>query len=834
MIRKLILLGICALNAVVAYGQVDVLVQRGDDFRTGQNLNETTLTQSNVNAITFGKVFSFVVDGYVYAQPLYKSNLFIPGKGTFNVVFIATQHDSVYAFDADTATPLWQVSFINPKAGITTQPAVDTGTTDIIPEVGITSTPVISIDSTGGGTLYVVNKTKEAGSAVFRIHALDITTGADKVTPVVIQASVPKTGGGTLTFDPTWHQQRPGLVLVNGVVYVAFGSSGDRQVWQGWLVGYDAATLARGVVFCTEPDGSAGAGFWSSGEAPPVDASRNLYVSTGNGVFNANNKNFGDAYLKLSTASNLAVLDYFSPFNQAQLNSADLDIASAGPILLPDSAGTAAHPHLMVGTGKDGTIYVLDRDNMGQFNGSYTNPDSQIVQEIPSAIGILPINTKAIPLPYVENNYTSPGFWQNHLYWCGINDVCKMFNLSNGLLTTSPVSLSATTYAFGGAQPVITAISTTSTSAIMWAVERDTTNNITTLHAYDATNLAIELYNSKQAAGNRDQGGAPVKFVVPTVANGKVFVGAQYEINVYGILATSPRQLPAPAFNPAPGSYSVAQSVSIADSNTSAKIYYTLDGSTPTLSSSLYSVPIQITSTTTINAIAVLSGFLTSSVARATYTIGGQTAAISFVQGNYATPQTPQSTVTVKYAAAQGAGDLNVVVVGWNDSTATIKSVGDTSGNAYIPAVGPTVQSGVATQAIYYAKNIASAGANANTVTVTFNGSAVYPDIRILEYSGIDTVNPLDVTAAAVGNSATSSSGTVATTFANDLIIGASLVQTLNTGAGTGFTNRMITVPDGDIVEDSIVTATGSYAATAPLNPSGQWIMQLVTFKRHP
>ncbi|MGH8325068.1 MAG: hypothetical protein ACRETD_14955, partial [Steroidobacteraceae bacterium] len=231
--------------------------------------------------------------GYAYAQPLYKSNVSIPGKGTFNVVFVATEHGSLYAFDADTATPLWQASFIDLAAGVTPQPSVDTGTTDIIPEVSITSTPVIDPAS---NTLYVVAKTKENGSSLYRLHALDIATGVQKASPVVIQASVAKTGGGTLTFSANVQQQRPGLVFLNGVVYIGFGSSGDAFPWAGWLIGYNGSTLAQVAVLCTSASGS-GAGLWAAGEAPPIDASGNLYFSTGNGNFDGSS-DWGDSYLR--------------------------------------------------------------------------------------------------------------------------------------------------------------------------------------------------------------------------------------------------------------------------------------------------------------------------------------------------------------------------------------------------------------------------------------------------------------------------------------------------------------------------------------------------------
>jgi hypothetical protein len=321
--------------------------------------------------------------------------------------------------------------------------------------------------------------------------------------------------------------------------------------------------------------------------------------------------------------------------------------------------------------------------------------------------------------------------------------------------------------------------------------------------------------------------------VVPTVTGGKVFVGAAYELDVYGMLGSNPARLAAPVYAPTPGTYAAAQSVTISASSGST-IHYTLDGSLPTLSSPVYTGPIVVSATTAINAVAVQSGSLTSPVATATYTIGsGAPAPIAFVQGNYATPQTPQSTVSVPFTAAQGSGDLNIVVVGWNDSTATVGTVTDSSGNVYQRAVGPTVYSGTATQSIYYTAGIVGAAANANTVTVTFTTAAAYPDIRILEYSGIATTSPLDVTAAATGSGSTASSGAATTTNANDLIFGADLTVTTTTGAGSGFTSRIITVPDSDIAEDRIVTATGSYAATASTTP-GAWIMQMAAFRRHP
>jgi chitodextrinase len=352
-------------------------------------------------------------------------------------------------------------------------------------------------------------------------------------------------------------------------------------------------------------------------------------------------------------------------------------------------------------------------------------------------------------------------------------------------------------------------------------------NNASTLHAYDATNLANEVYNSNQASGSRDRGGPPIKFAVPTVANGKVFVGAQYELDVYGMLGSSGTRLAAPVFTPGAGSYSAPQAVTISAA-AGATIHYTLDGSPPTLASPTYVNPIPVTAAATVRAIAVKGGALTSPAASASYTIAPPPPQIAFVQGNYATPQTAQAGVSVRYTAMQSAGDLNVVIVGWGDTTATVQSVTDTSGNTYVRAVGPTLMTGTLSQSIYYAKNILAPGAN--TVSVSFSAPAVYPDIRILEYRGLDPANPLDVVAAAVGSNATPNSGAATTTAANELIVGADLTTGATVAAGSGFTSRMITVPDADIAEDQVVASTGSYAATASA-PGGPWLMQMATFK---
>jgi Chitobiase/beta-hexosaminidase C-terminal domain/Fibronectin type III domain len=805
----------------------ELLQQRGDLARTGWNSSEAILTPANVNVATFGKLFTLPVDGYVYAQPLYKANVVIQGT-PHNVLVVATEHASLNAFDADVGTSLWRTSFINPPS-VTTQPAGDTGTTDIVPEVGITGTPAIDPAT---GTIYVVSKTKESGTPVFRIHAIDVASGGEKLTPVKIQPAVSGNGtgssGGTITLNAAWQQQRSGLTLVNGVVYAAFGSSGDNFTWHGWLAGYRAADLSLASALNVSANGN-GVGIWMPSQAPAVDSAGNLYVLTGNGDFNGTS-NFGDSVLKVGTSAGLQVVDFFAPFNQAALSSADLDFGSAGIILLPDAAGTAAHPHLVVTTGKSGTIYLLDRDGLGGYRSSYSTPDNQILQEIWNALGANRIDNTASSLPYVENSYTTPAYFRDsngadHLYFGGVSDTVKMFDLVNGLIATTPVSHSAASYGFPGASPVVS--SSGSANAIVWAYERGAT--LATLHAYDAQNLANELYNSGQAANNRDLAGAPVKFCVPTVTNGRVYIGLQGKVAVYGLLSSAPQQAAAPVFSPTGGNYPSGVTVAISTTTSGATIYYTTDGSLPNVNSNVYSGPITITSTTSINAVAVANGLLDSSFSTATYTTGTAPPA-AFVQGAYAVPQTPQSSVGVTYGLSQGAGDLNVVIVGWNGSS-SVSSVSDTMGTQYVLAVGPHNNSVNDHQSIYYARNVPAAVPGSNMVTVNFSAPANFPDIRILEYSGLDTVAPVDGTAGSSGNSATSNSGTLTTTNANDFLVAGNVVQTQTTGAGSGFTSRMITNPDGDVAEDRLISTTGSYSATAALSASGPWVMQLVAFK---
>jgi hypothetical protein len=508
------------LAAAVASGtaRADVTTYHNDNARTGQNLGETILSPANVNSTGFGRLFRYGVDGYVYAQPLYLSGVNIPGKGVHDVVYVATEHDTVYAFDATTQKKglLWKTRLA--VHGARPVKSREVGCDDLVPEIGITSTPVID---PVGGTIYVVAKTMERGQAKQRLHALDVATGAEKLGgPVEIAASVPGTGDGSdgtnVAFDPLREHQRAALTLSNGVVSIAWASHCDNGPYHGWVMGYDAGNLGQVSVANLTPDGGLG-GVWQSGGGLAADAAGNLFAVTGNGTFDADvgGRDYGDSIVELSPGS-FDVADFFTPFNQADLQAADLDLGSGGALLLPDQPG--AHPHLLVASGKEGTIYLVDRDAMGHF---HSGDDSQIVQVLPGAIG---------------GSFDTPAYWNGFLYYGGTGDNLTAFELSGGSLSTSPVARSDDGFGFPGPTPVISANG--NTNGIVWAIQRN--DPAAVLFAFDATPDLIngrlaKLYDSTQA-GRRDDAGKAVKFVPPLVAAGRVYVPAQKRVTVYGLL----------------------------------------------------------------------------------------------------------------------------------------------------------------------------------------------------------------------------------------------------------------------------------------------------------
>ena len=512
-----------AVLLVCPAGAQSVTTQHYDNNRTGTNLREPVLTTGNVGSGQFGKLFTRQVDGHIYAQPLYVPGVTIANT-SHNVIYVATQHDSVYAFDADypyQSVPLWQVSLGTPRpAGFPTKYGIESG---IQVEIGITSTPVID---TVSKTLYVVAYTQDSGNGPYhyKLHALDITSGAEKFGgPVEIQATVPGTGDGSvngfITFDPKMHMQRSSLLLANGNVYIGFGSFADTDPYHGWVMGYNAATLAQIGVYNTSPDAGEAA-IWMSGQGLPADSSGNVYFMVANGSETAmgGGMSFGNSFLKLS-GSNLSLLDWFMPFNAQSLSDADLDVGSSGPILMP---GT----NLIVGGGKEGVLYLIDTTHMGHFLSS---GNTQIVQSFQASN---------------DEIFNTPIFWSNGslLYLWPQNEGLKAFAFSNGLFNTTPVAQNTSiTPAQPGGTLSLSANGNQSGTALVWATHStggsaETVAQPGELHAYDATNVAQELWNSLQNPA-RDDTGLYGKFNPPTIAQGKLYLGSFSEqLDVYGIL----------------------------------------------------------------------------------------------------------------------------------------------------------------------------------------------------------------------------------------------------------------------------------------------------------
>ncbi|MDP9007332.1 MAG: chitobiase/beta-hexosaminidase C-terminal domain-containing protein [Pseudomonadota bacterium] len=620
-VAALVTIVLCGVFPDVLHAQANVTTYHNDNARTAQNTLETTLTPLNVNSNQFGKLFTVAVDGNVYAEPLYVSNVNIRG-GTHNVVYVATGHDSVYAIDGDSGTVYWQINLI--PAGQT--PVVNTpafSCTDLIPEVGITGTPVIDINT---GTLYVVALSQLNGTVFQFLHAIDIQSSAEKFGgPVLIQASAPGTAedgnGTTVKFIPSRERQRAALLLTEGHVVIAWASYCDIDPWHGWVMSYSARTLAQEAVFNPSANGNRN-GVWMSGGGAAADANGNIFIVTGNGTWNGTT-DFGDSIVKLGPPNSGAfpVLDYFTPYNQATLSNEDNDVASGGLVLLPT---LPSGKQLLTQMGKEGKIFVVDQNNMGK-NCAVQVPacsggDPQIVQEIPHAtVGI----------------WGTPAYWNGSVYWTGGNldgaaDPVQAFSLNangSGLLSTSPTSKTTKTFSYAGPIPSISANG--ASSGILWGLDNTRyqqstctgPTNCQVLYAFDASNLATMLYNSNQAPNNRDGPGAAIKFAVPTIANGKVYVGSKHAMSAYGLLSTSVPTAATPTFSLPAGSYGSPQTVTLSDTVSTAVIHFTVDGTTPGANSPVYGGPLQITQTTTVQAIAMANGYTDSAIAAVTYTI---------------------------------------------------------------------------------------------------------------------------------------------------------------------------------------------------------------------
>jgi hypothetical protein len=592
---------------------VNVTSWHYDNSLSGANTQETILTPSNVNSLTFGRLFSVPLDGMVFAQPLYLTGVSIAG-GVHNVVYAVTENDSVYAIDADNGTVYEQVSLL-PAGATTVSGPNDLGCNDVIPQVGITGTPVID---TSSNTLYVVAVDKNAdGSFSQYLHALDVTTLSDKVTPMAITATVAGTAsdgnGSTVTFNTKLAFQRPALALENKHIIIGWGSHCDDLPWHGWVMSYAAGTLAQEAVMNITPNGSGG-GLWAAGSGIASDSSGNIYFPTGNGTWNGTT-DFGNSILKLGPPSGGAfpVLDYFTPWNWPKLYSGNSDVSAGGLLLLPPLlSGT----QLIAQDGKSGTIELLNAANLGHECSTCTSVDTNVVQELPGATSFI---------------IGSPAYWNGNVYWGPASSSLRAyaFNASTGLLSTTPVSVASQVFSFAAPTPSISASSPTA-NGILWAIDGTARNstcgstpgvNCLGLYAYNASNLGTVLYNSSQSAN--DPPPTPVKFATPVVTNGKVYVGTQTGISVYGLLSHSPTAV-TPLFSLAAGTYTSTQSVSLSDPTPNSTIYYTIDGSQPSPgvgTTAVYNnTPINVSTTTTINAIAIATGYVNSAVGSATYT----------------------------------------------------------------------------------------------------------------------------------------------------------------------------------------------------------------------
>jgi hypothetical protein len=670
-ILRALVLGLFGMAAVSLLAQtptpVPVLTWRYDLTHAGQNTDETALNQQNVNVNTFGKLFALSVDSTVYAQPLYVPNITMSDGNVHNVLFVCTENDSIYAFDADSngganANPIWQVSLLTAAhgagAGATAVPYEDADSPDVAPTVGITGTPTINPAT---NTLYVVAATKENGTYYSRLHAINIVTGAELAgSPVVVTATVAGTGngssGGQLTFSPLWENQRTALDYYNGYVYFGYAAHGDNGPWHGWLFAYNASTLAQSAFLCLSPNGD-GAGIWGAGAGLPIDddaTGGRMFLTTGNGTnttyppFAANSTELGESVIDISLANGgLTPTDAFTPFNYETLNSHDWDLGSGGVLMVPDQQGS--YPHELLQAGKEGRITVLNRDNLGGNNGTASS-DATALQEI--APYVPPADTPPSDVcPTTPGQITrgcglwnTPAYWNGNVYiWAEYNSP-MIFPMNSGVMGTTPSSTSTITAAFPS--PSFSISSDGTANGIAWAVRSDqfNTDGPAVLYAWPASDLTSTLYES-DTNSTRDAAGPANKFSIPIVTNGKVYVAAHGEVDVYGLFNGQPNAV-APTITPNGGTFASTTSVTLATTTANAQIFYTLDGTTPTPASTQYSGPITLTTDTTLNAIASAAGYIQSGVSTAAFTFSDQTPLLSFspAAGTYASTQ--QVTIT--------------------------------------------------------------------------------------------------------------------------------------------------------------------------------------------
>jgi hypothetical protein len=511
------------ITATSSFAQ-DVLTYHNNMARTGLNNKETILTQANVNSGTFGKLFTITVDGRVDAQPLYLSQVSIPQHGKQNLLIVATEHDSLYAFNADTGAQYWHIRTLKAGEG----PSDDRGCSQVSPEIGITSTPVINRPAGTNGIIYVVSMSKDSSSGYHqRLHAIDPTNGKEvNGGPVDITGKYPGKGdnssGGNVIFDPAQYKERSGLLFTNGTVYLAWASHCDFRPYTGWIMAYNGTTLTQTSILNVTPNGNEGA-IWGAGNGLASDGLGSIFFLDANGFFDTSfnatgfpkNGDYGNGFVKLSTTGGLKVADYWEMYNQKQENDSDTDLGSGGALLFPamtDSAGKTRH--LAVGAGKDQNLYIIDRDSMGKFNAASNKIYQQLSGGLPGGI------------------FSSPAYFNNKLYYGPVDNSIFAFQFTKARLQTAPVAKTVPTFGYPGATPSIS--SNGITNGIVWATEN---SSPATLHAFSAATL-VELYNSDQA-GTRDQFGNGNKYITPTIANGKVYVGTTTGVGVFGLLPAS-------------------------------------------------------------------------------------------------------------------------------------------------------------------------------------------------------------------------------------------------------------------------------------------------------
>jgi hypothetical protein len=520
-----IFIACCVFGTVASASAQDVLTYHNNNSRTGLNPSETTLTLSNVTVKSFGKIFELTADGLVDAEPLYLSQITISGV-KHNALIVATENDSVYAFDADSGEQLWKITTL--ENGET--PSDDRNCSQITPEIGITATPVISRPTAyPNGVIYVVAMSKDSsGNYYQRLHALNATSGAELYDgPVTIAAQYPGTGdgssGGYVVFDAAQYKERSGLLMVGNEIYLTWASHCDIRPYTGWVMGYNATTLKQTTVINVTPNGSEGA-VWGAGGGLTADSDGNIFFLDANGVFDTtlnsdgfpDEGDFGNAFIRLTTKGGLAVADYFEMDNGPEESDSDTDLGSGAALLLPpmkDSKGNTWN--LAAGAGKDTNLYIVNRSSMGKYNASSNNMYQELVGGLPNGM------------------WSVPAYFNNMLYYGPVNETIMAFQFTDAVLGTKAVAKTSITYEYPGATPSISSNGTK--NAIIWAVEN---KNPAIMHAYNATTLD-ELYNTDQASGDRDHFGAGNKFMTPLIINGKVYVGTTTGVGAFGLLSGS-------------------------------------------------------------------------------------------------------------------------------------------------------------------------------------------------------------------------------------------------------------------------------------------------------